>query len=56
MVCDPAVSVEVWRLAVPIPLRVALPITVFPSRKLTVPEVIGVPPEVTVEVNVTVVP
>jgi hypothetical protein len=46
---------EVWKVATPCALRVPVPMTVAPSRKLTVPE--GIPLEaVTVAVKVTVWP
>ena len=49
----PAVSVLVLKVATPVPLSVPLPMTVEPSRKLTVPGG-GPMPDVTVAVNPTV--
>lgn len=52
MLCVPAVSSVVVKVATPLPFNVALPSAVVPSRTLTVP--VGVPavPGVNVAVNV----
>jgi hypothetical protein len=53
MLWVPAVSVEVEKVATPLPFRVEVPSCVVPSRKFTAP--VGVPavPDVTVAVKVT---
>lgn len=52
MLCVPALSAVVAKVATPLPFNVALPRAVVPSRTLMVP--VGVPPvpEVTVAINV----
>jgi len=54
--CLPLLSVDVLKVAVPLPSRVAVPSVVLPSLQLTVP--LGVTPvdEVTLAVNVTSCP
>ena len=54
--CAPAVSVDVVKLATPLPFSVPAPSVVVPSRKVTIP--VGVPllPGLTVAVHVTGVP
>ena len=59
MLCLPTASVEIFRVATPLPLRLELPMFVVPSLKLTVP--VGVPLSkpgcaVTLAVNVTACP
>ena len=52
VVCDPAESVVVLKMATPEPFKSLVPKVVAPSLKVTVP--VGVPPvPVTVAVNVT---
>jgi hypothetical protein len=53
--CDPAVSVDVLKVAVPVGSGVPVPRVVAPCLKTTVP--VGMPlPELTVAVKVTVCP
>jgi hypothetical protein len=54
--CVPTVSVEIVKVALPPLLRVPMPSVVVPSRKLTAPVGVPLPPDVTVAVNVTDIP
>src|SRR5580700_8661120 len=54
MLCVPASSVEIVRVATPLLLRLQLPMFAVPSQKVTVPAGMSLkPPEVTVAVKVT---
>jgi hypothetical protein len=56
IVCDPPTSALVVSVAVPVPLRTAVPIAAVPSRNVTVP--VGTAPSArdTTDVNVTLTP